>query len=297
MRGKRVIVTGANAGIGKATAAALCDMGAHVILACRNAERAQKALSELLAVPGRSAEVMRLDLSELASVRAFARDYLGRFGTLDVLVNNAGVLTHRRRETTDGFEMDFGVNYLGHFLLTMLLLPALSAAPQGRIVMLSSVAHKWTDIRFDDLNLEKRFNWLTAYGKSKLCNLLFCRYLAGRLTAAGSRATINAAHPGIVASDILINRATGRLTWLARLSRAVLLTPEKGARTSVFLASDAGVESVTGQYFARGKIARSSGASQDPVRAETLFMASCALARLDATLCAAAARPACDPGR
>lgn len=281
MHGKRVIVTGANAGIGKATAEALCDLGAHVILACRSRERAEKALSDILTVPGRSAEYMLLDLADLASVRRFVDAYGVRFDSLDVLINNAGVLTHRRRETADGYEMMFGVNYLGHFLLTMLLLPRLAAAAQGRILVLSSIAHKWTDIDFDDLNLTKRFCWLTAYGKSKLCNLLFCRHLSVLLEKnRKNRITINAVHPGIVASDILINRATGRLTWLARLSRIALLTPAQGAETSVFLASDKSVSKISGQYFSRKRIVRSSKISRNPAHAARLFAASCELTNL-----------------
>ena len=143
MNGKIVIVTGANAGIGKATAAQLSDLGATVILACRSKERGEAALNELMCFNGRCFDLMRLDLADLNSVRAFAAAFTEKYGRLDVLVNNAGILGQRRAETKQGFEMSFGVNYLGAFLLTLLLLPLLEKSEQGRIVMMSSVAHGW----------------------------------------------------------------------------------------------------------------------------------------------------------
>ncbi len=282
MRGKIVIVTGSNAGIGKATAAAIADRGARVILACRNAERGQAALAELRRVRGRKLELMMLDLADLDSVRAFAAAFSARYSRLDVLVNNAGVLARRRTETKQGFEQQFGVNYLGHFLLTLLLLPLLERAPQGRIVMLSSVAHGWNDLPFDDLQSEKHYGRFSAYGYSKLCNLLFTRALAKRLRARGSRVTINAAHPGIVASDIIIKRPDNSFRWVAVLMRAVFISPEKGARTSIFLACDPSVSAVSGEYFYRCRIHPSSAASNNADTAERLYALSLGYAGLDA---------------
>ena len=271
MDGKTVIVTGANAGIGKATAAALADLGAHVIMACRSPERGQRALEELSAVPGRKLSLMRVDLADLASVRAFADEFQRRYDTLDALVNNAGMLGRRHTLTKDGFEQQFQTNYLGHFLLTMRLLPLLERAPQGRVVMLGSIAHWWTHVHFDDINMMHGYNRMLGYGRSKLCNLLFCRYLAARCKAAGSRVTVNTAHPGIVASDIIVDRRNDMFRFIATLSRAVLISSEKGAKTSVYLAADDSLAAVSGEYFVRCKIARSSPRSHNMADAKRLF--------------------------
>ena len=233
MQGKIVIVTGANAGIGKATAAALADKGATVVLACRSKERGESALSELSCVNGRCFALMHLDLADLDSIRAFAAAFAERYGRLDVLINNAGILGGQRATTKQGFEMAFGVNYLGAFLLTMLLLPLLEQSEQGRVVMMTSIAHGWVDVRFDDLNYTHGYNRFLAYGHSKLCNLLFTRALSEKLRARGSRVTINAVHPGIVATDIVVNRVTGRFRWVADFMRLFFLSCEEGAETSV----------------------------------------------------------------
>lgn len=280
MKGKIVIVTGANAGIGKATATAIADKGAQVILACRCRERGEAALRELRCEKKRNVELMCLDLADLESVRAFAAAFCAKYDHLDVLVNNAGVLPHKRSETKQGFELCFGVNYLGHFLLTLLLLPVLERARQGRVVMMSSLAHAWTDVRFNDLNFTRGYNRFLAYGHSKLCNLLFTRILAEKLRKKGSRVTINAVHPGIVASDIVVNRKNGAFRWVAALMRLFFLSCEEGAQTSVCLACDPTVSSVSGEYFYRCHIEPSSETSRDLQKAGWLYNRSLALAGL-----------------
>jgi len=281
MRGKIAIVTGANSGIGKATVAAVADRGAKVILACRNEERAEAALCDLRREPGRDLEWMRIDLADLDSVRAFATAFSERYDHLDVLVNNAGILGRRRAETKQGFEASFGVNYLGHFLLTLLLLPRLERAGQGRIIMMSSVAHAWGDIRFDNLNFTHGYERFRAYGQSKLCNLLFARALSAKLSARGSRVTINAVHPGIVASDIVVNRKNNTLRWVAWLMRLFFLSCEEGAETSVYLACDPSVSAVSGEYFYQCRIEPSSAASQNLENANRLYDLSLGLAGLE----------------
>ena len=280
MRGKIVVVTGANAGIGKATAAALADMGAAVILACRNKERGEAALAELSCKPERDLTLMRIDLSDLDSVRAFAAEFAQKYDHLDVLVNNAGILGRKRVETKQGFEASFGVNYLGHFLLTLLLLPLLQKAEQGRIVMMSSMAHAWTDVRFDDLNFTHGYNRFLAYGHSKLCNLLFTRALADKLRQKGSPVTINAVHPGIVATDIVVNRKTGAFRWVAALMRLFFTSAEEGAETSVYLAASPKAAAISGEYFYRCHIEPSSLASRNLVSAYRLYAVSLGLAGL-----------------
>lgn len=279
MHGKLVVVTGANTGIGKATTAALLDLGAHVIMACRSKERGQAALTELMTVPGRQLGLMQLDLADLASVARFADDFTRQYGRLDVLINNAGVLGRHHTLTKDGFELQLQTNYLGHFLLTMRLLPLLEAAPQGRIIMLSSIAHHWTDVHFDDINLTRDYNRMLGYGQSKLCNLLFCRHLAKRCREAGSRVSINAAHPGIVASDIIVDRSNNMLKYIAKLSRAVLISAEKGAKTSVYLAAGDDLDGISGEYFVRCKVARSSPYARDAQSAARLFAMSAEFCR------------------
>lgn len=286
-----VIVTGANSGIGRETAAALADRGLRVVMACRSPQRGEKARAELLAEnPARRLALMRLDLADLGSVRRFAADFAREYGRLDVLVNNAGVLARRRSLTKDGFELSFGVNYLGPFALTLLLLPLLERAPQGRVVMTSSVAHKWSGIDRNDLNTERHYNRFLAYGRSKLCVLLFTRELARRLAASGSRVTVNAAHPGIVASNIVVSRENGSLLWLAKLSRAVLISSKRGSRTTLFLAADPAAASLNGEYCHGKRIVRSSRASRDGDTAAWLFAES-------ERLCGVSAPPELQNGR
>lgn len=280
MQGKIVIVTGANAGIGKATAAALADKGATVVLACRSKERGESALGELSCVNGRCFALMHLDLADLDSIRAFAAAFAERYGRLDVLINNAGILGGRRALTKQGFEMAFGVNYLGAFLLTMLLLPLLEQSEQGRVVMMTSVAHGWVDVRFDDLNYTHGYNRFLAYGHSKLCNLLFARALTQKLRARGSRVTINAVHPGIVATDIVVNRVTGRFRWVADLMRLFFLSCDEGAETSVYLASEPSLSRVSGEYFVNCKVEPSSLDSKDLEKANRLYDVSLNLCQI-----------------
>lgn len=274
MRGKIVIVTGANTGIGKATVAAIMEKGAKVILACRCRERGEAAICDLRSQAACDLELMPLDLADLDSVRAFANDFRKKFGQLDVLINNAGVLGQRRMETKQGFESDFGVNYLGHFLLTLLLLPLLENAEQGRIVMMSSVAHVWGDVRFDDINFTHGYERFSAYGQSKLCNLLFTRTLAIKLKVRNSRVTINALHPGIVASNIVVNRKNNMFHWVARLMRLFFISCEEGAKTSVFLACDPSLSGVSGEYFYRCRIEPGSPASRNMESANRLYALS-----------------------
>ncbi len=275
LAGKLAIVTGANSGIGRAVAAELADMGAHVIMACRSKQRGEEALNALMREnPSRRLELGFIDLACEKSVREFAAVFLKTHQRLDILVNNAGMLGRARAETADGHETHLEVNYLGPFLLTLLLLGALDAAEQGRIVMLNSLAHKWTHVHFADMELKAHYNRFLAYGHSKLCSLLFVRYLAMELKARGSRVTINAAHPGVVASNIVVDRRNNAFRLIARLSRIVLISAGQGAKTPVYLAGAPEVEGVSGEYFVKNRIAPSSEASKNMADAERLFKMS-----------------------
>lgn len=248
MRGKTVIVTGANSGMGLAAAVELARQGAHVIMACRNEERGRKAWKEAIQRSGSDRlELMLCDLGSLDSIRRFAAQFMERHGTLDVLVNNAGVVSLKRELTAYGFESQLGINHLGHFLLTNLLLDAIQRAEEGRIVNVSSGAYKIGRMHWDDPSLGRGYHVVKGYAQSKLANVLFTTELARRLEGTG--VTANCLHPGAVATNIGIDRTTGFGKRLVGLLRPFFLTAEKGAETAVYLASSPEVRGITGQYF------------------------------------------------
>ncbi|MEE2732737.1 MAG: oxidoreductase [Pseudomonadota bacterium] len=197
LNNKTILITGANSGIGFEAAKVLAAKGAHVILACRNPSKGQAAIDAIKRDhAGAQLTLMSLDLSSLQSVRDFCAAVAARVDHLDVLVNNAGVMAPPYSKTADGFESQFGTNHLGHFALTALLLPLLEKAEAGRVVVVSSVAHRLGNIRFHDLNWEKRYSRWQAYGQSKLANLMFAKELQRRLQQRGSKVIAVAVHPG-----------------------------------------------------------------------------------------------------
>ncbi|WP_188193866.1 oxidoreductase [Nonomuraea sp. SYSU D8015] len=200
LTGKTAVVTGANSGIGLPTALELTRHGARVVVAARSPEKGRAAVAQIAGeVPGAQVEYGRLDLADLASVREFAAGV----DTVDLLINNAGVLSGSRQETKDGFELQFGTNHLGHFALTGLLLPKLLARPGARVVTVSSDAHAAGRIDFDDLGLERKYSLFGAYGRSKLANLLFMYELKRRAEQAGADLVSVATHPGVTATNIV----------------------------------------------------------------------------------------------
>ncbi len=201
---KTAIVTGANSGIGYEAARMLAAKGARVIMACRNTEKGEAAAQQIHSeFPEAALEVMALDLSDLSSVRAFAADFTGRYSALDMLCNNAGVMAlPERYKTSDGFEMQFGTNHLGHFALTGLLLAVLQDTPDARVVTVSSGGHRMGKVEFDNLNAERVYKRWGAYGLSKLANLLFTYELQRRLESAGKDVIAVAAHPGYTATNL-----------------------------------------------------------------------------------------------
>lgn len=196
----KILITGANTGIGFATAEQLVKQGQHVILACRNPQKAQDAQNKLRSLNQGQVDLISLDLNSLELTRKAANEIADRYGSLDVLINNAGLFAKTKQLTADGFEQQFGVNYLGHFLLTQKLLPVLQKAPKARIVHLASIAHWAGSIKPNKFRAEGFYNPLFYYGQSKLANLLFSNALAEQM--ANSTITNNALHPGGVASDI-----------------------------------------------------------------------------------------------
>ena len=267
LQNKTAIVTGANSGMGMATVRALSDMGAKVIMLCRSEKRGTEALEKLSSEKYRDLELILCDLGNYDSIRAFANIVRRGYDHIDILVNNAGFISLDRQETGEGLERQFGINHIGHFLLTMSLLDLMGEG--GRIVNVASGAHKTGKIHFDDINLTKGFNVIKAYSQSKLANVLFTRELARRVKDRGI--TVNCCHPGAVATNIGIDRDTGFGKTVTGLLKPFFQTPEQGARTAIFLASDDSVSDITGEYFYKCRIAKSSRRSKDMELAKKLF--------------------------
>uniref|UniRef100_A0A8C3JTM1 NADP-retinol dehydrogenase n=1 Tax=Calidris pygmaea TaxID=425635 RepID=A0A8C3JTM1_9CHAR len=274
LEGKVAIITGANTGIGKETARDLARRGARVIVACRDIEKAEAAASEIRAETGNQQVIVKkLDLADTKSIREFAEKFLAEEKELHILINNAGVMLCPYSKTADGFEMHLGVNHLGHFLLTFLLLECLKQSAPARIVNVSSLAHHGGRIRFHDLHGEKSYNRGLAYCHSKLANVLFTRELARRLQ--GTKVTANALHPGSVHSELV--RHSFVMTWLWKIFSFFLKTPQEGAQTSVYCAVAEELDSVTGQYFSDCKPAYVSPWGRDDETAKKLWNVSCEL--------------------
>lgn len=271
MNDKTVIVTGANSGMGLASSAELARQGAYVIMACRNKERGQQALEQAKRISGSDRlELAICDLQSLDSVRGFVAWFQEHYPVLDVLLNNAGMVSLKRQITPHGFEAHMGINHLGHFLLTTLLLEQLKAAEQGRIVNVSSGAYKIGRIHYEDITLERGYNVAKAYAQSKLANVLFTKELARRL--ASTRVTANCLHPGAVATSIGVDRATGFGKSVMAMLRPFFLTPEQGAATAIYLATSEEVTEQSGLYFYKKKPQRLSARADDPEGARKLWV-------------------------
>ncbi|MGW3668416.1 oxidoreductase [Streptomyces sp. NPDC005141] len=286
-RGRTAVVTGANSGLGYVTARELARQGARIVLACRSEVRGAEAVDRLVAeVPGAEAEFMRLDLGELDSVREFASVCERTHDRLDLLVNNAGVMALPLGRTADGFETQFGVNHLGHFALTGLLLPMIAETPGARIVTVSSMVHALSNIDIDDLNSEKGpyRRWI-AYARSKTANLLFTHELARRLSGAGSDVVAAAAHPGYASTNLQtagprLEGRKGAERFMEIGNRVFAQSAEAGALPTLYAATAPGVrpDTFVGPSFAmwRGSPATSwrAGWTRDDIAGERLWAAS-----------------------
>jgi NAD(P)-dependent dehydrogenase (short-subunit alcohol dehydrogenase family) len=274
--GRTVVVTGANSGVGRATATALASAGARVVITARSRSRGEEALADI----GRSSgsdqvELVVFDLADLASVREGAAELLDGDRPIHVLVNNAGLVLSERSETVDGFETTFAVNHLGPFLLTRLLTDRLVASAPARVVNVASTAHRSArrGLDFDDLQSSRHYRGMQAYGRSKLANILFTDELARRLSGTG--VTANSLHPGTVATGYARDGdASGFLAFGIKVIRPFILTPEQGARTSVYLASSPEVAEVTGRYFVKCRPRVPSAAARDQSAAALLWSLS-----------------------
>ncbi len=278
MHGKICLVTGATSGIGEVTALELARLGASVVLLGRSQARCEAALTRIQRETGSaSVEYLLADLSSMAQVRQAAAQFLEKHSRLDVLVNNAGAVFLSRQLSADGIEMTFALNHLSYFLLTLLLLDTLKASSPSRIVNVSSDSHRGSLLDFDDLQNQKSYFVMKAYGRSKLANVLFSNELARRLD--GNGVVTNALHPGRVSTRIW--EKGGPLNPLIGLvMRRFSIPPEKGAKTMIYLASSLEVEGVTGKYFTKCRAVPSDPASYDQAAARQLWEISLKLTGL-----------------
>jgi retinol dehydrogenase 12 len=270
MSGEVCVVTGATSGIGQATAAALARRGAQVVLVGRDRGRAEAAAAELAAAGGLAPRLEIADLASMGQVRALA-NRLGALERIDVLVNNAGLMAGQRRVTADGYDEVFAVNHLAPFLLTNLLLGQLTAAGPARVITVTSDAHAAARLDLGDLQLEHGWEGWRAYASSKLANILFTRELARRL--AGSAVTANCAHPGLVRTRFG-REVRGPMRIGVTLARPFMLSPQRGARTIVYLATSPEVAGATGGYYVKSRPREPSPAARDDGTARELWQLS-----------------------
>ena len=272
MQGKVVVVTGATSGIGEVAATRLAERGARIVFIARDADRAEATLARLRqAGPGAAHRAHLAELSLMADTRRVAAEIAAAEPRIDVLINNAGAVFDRRVVTSEGLELTFALNHMAYFILTMGLMARLKSSAPARIVSTASAAHQGARLDFDDLQSGRSFSAMGAYGRSKLCNILFTRALAGQLAATG--VTANCLHPGVVATRFGDNTG-GLLGLMMPLVKLLSISPERGAQTIVHLAASPDVEGVSGLYFAKCGPATPSAAARDDAAAARLWQAS-----------------------
>ena len=277
--GRVCLITGSTSGIGKATAMGLASMGASIVMVSRDRGRGEAALAEIKERSSNaSVDLMLADLSSQEDIRRLADEFKEAYPRLDVLINNAGVIRSKRVTTADGIEMTFAVNHLAYFLLTNLLLDVLEASAPSRIINVASGEQRNGTIDFDDLQGKKRYKGAKAYSQSKLANVLFTYELARRLEGTG--VTANCLHPGAGVRTNLGSGVSGVFGFTVRALTPLMKSPEKGAETSIYLASSPEVEGVSGRYFVKIAEARSSDMSYDERIAGRLWEASAELTDL-----------------
>ncbi len=278
--GRLAVITGSNSGLGLITARELARHGARVILACRNRQKGEAAQTEVTeAASGPDPRLEELDLADLSSVRSFAGRVVAGGEGVDLLINNAGVMAPPRQRTADGFELQFGTNHLGHFALTNLLLPLMEGREDARVVTLSSNAHKFGRIAFDNLNGDRRYFRWNAYNQSKLANLLFALELDRRLRASGSTVKSLAAHPGYAATNLQSAAAplVDRLVMKA-IDPVIAQNDEMGALPVLYAATAPGLEGGTyagpdgpGELRGHPKVVQPNRAARNPETARRLW--------------------------
>lgn len=255
MKGKICLITGGTSGIGKATAFGLAKKGASVVIVGRDKDKAKQTASYIQNKSNNPIDYLIADFSSQNSIFKLAENFKNKYGRLDVLINNAGILRYKRSVSIDGIEMTFAVNHIAYFLLTHLLLDIIERSAPSRIINVSSGAHYNTKLNFDDLMAKKKYRGRTAYNQSKLANILFTYELARRLK--GSKVTANCLHPGIIRTNIG-NEDDSFERMSLNFLKLFAKTPAQGAATSIYLASSPNVQNVSGKYFVDNKIKSSS---------------------------------------
>lgn len=282
MKDKVCLVTGANSGIGKAITMGLAEMGAIVVMVCRNRKRGEKALGDVKTNSRNDrVELLLADLSTRSAIEELVASFKNRFSRLDVLVNNAGILTRRRCLTADGFEMQFFVNHLAYFLLANLLCDVLKASAPSRIVNVASTAHSRGTIDFDDLQGERNYDGWQMYANTKLANIVFTYELARRLE--GTKVTANCVHPGVIHTN-LMRHYSMVVNGLFHLFQLFFKQPTEGARTPLYLASSPEVEGVSGKYYRNNQPMGTSAESNDKNVQRRLWEASESFTGLTTTI-------------
>lgn len=278
---KICLVTGATSGIGQETARALAQQGMTVVIVGRNEQKSAGTVVAIKAATGNpNVSYLLADFADQAAVRRLAAEFKERYDRLDVLINNAGGFYAKRQENAAGHELTFAVNHLGYFLLTNLLLDRLQASAPARIINVSSDAHQWGKIDFSDLHFTRGYGSMKAYSRSKLANLLFTFELARRLTGTG--VTVNALHPGFVATNFGANNMGFAGPLLKWVINRFALSPAEGAKTMIYLATDAGVAGETGKYFVKNRAIAAAPMAYDEVTAQQLWEVSAELTGLPA---------------
>lgn len=245
---KTAVITGANSGIGKVTACELAKNGLHIVMICRNREKAERARDEIISSSqNEDVDITLCNLDSMKEIHDTGKKIRGRYPAINVLVNNAGIVPDGQRKLTDeGFELTFAVNHLSYFLLTRQLMPSLEKAESARIINVASEAHKAGKFNPENLQLDKGYNAIKAYGNSKLFNIMYTYELSRRLK--GSNITTYSLHPGAVNTN-LASDSKSLFGWLFNLGKVFMLSPEEGAKTTIWLSSQPGIEDMNGLYF------------------------------------------------
>jgi NAD(P)-dependent dehydrogenase (short-subunit alcohol dehydrogenase family) len=271
LSGKTVLITGATQGIGREAAFALAHKGARVGIVGRDNVRTEQVAAAIRAQEqGALVDVFVADLSLLQATRRLADEVKKRYPRLDVLVNNAGAVFGKREVTPEGLERTLALNHLSYFVLTRALLPLLESSAPARVVSVASDAHRGGRLDFADLQAKRSYSGFRVYSSSKLANILFTRELSRRLVERGVQVTANSLHPGVIASGFGRNNG-GVLGLLVRAAAPFMITPEKGARTTVYLAASPEVAGITGKYFKNQRVTRPSRAAEDAAAARHLW--------------------------
>jgi NAD(P)-dependent dehydrogenase (short-subunit alcohol dehydrogenase family) len=280
IQGKICLITGATSGIGQVTALELARQGAQLGLIVRNPQKGEATRQEIIRQTGNeSIQIFVADMASQAQIRAVAEPIQQAYPHIDILLNNAGFIAGNRRElSADGWEQTFAVNHMGYFTLTQVLFEMLKAAPEARVINVASEAHRFSNqLDFDNLQLQRGYSAMKAYGLSKLYNILFTKSLAKRLE--GTNITTNSLHPGVVATGFA-STSSGFFKVLAQLARPMMISAQKGAETSLYLATAAEAAQYNGLYFDKKRPRTPSALAQNPEKAEKLWEVSEALSGL-----------------